>query len=48
MAARADIINLFDDYNYNGFNATTGLRDPNNFNIEGPPRTVKLSTGFNF
>lgn len=45
---RVDIINLFNDYNYNGFNATTGLRDPNNFSIDGPPRTVKLSTGFNF
>lgn len=45
---RVDIINLFNDYNYNGFNATTGRRDPNNYNIDGPPRTVKLSTGFNF
>lgn len=45
---RVDIINLFNDYNYNGFNATTGLRDPNNYNTDGPPRTVKLSTGFNF
>jgi len=33
MAARADIINLFDD---------------RNDNIDGPSRTVKLSTGFNF
>ncbi|MES2339817.1 MAG: TonB-dependent receptor [Pseudomonadota bacterium] len=45
---RADIINLFNDRNYNGFNAATGLRDPNNFNIDGPPRTIKVSTGFNF
>ncbi len=46
--ARIDIINVMNDRNYNGFNATTGLRDPNNFNIDGPPRTIKLSTGFNF
>ena len=45
---RADIINLFNDRNYNGFNSVTGRRDPNNFNIDGPPRTVKVSTGFNF
>lgn len=45
---RADIINLFNDRNYNGFNGITGLRDPNNFNIDGPPRTVKVSTGFSF
>lgn len=36
MAARADIINLFNDRNYNDFNATTDLRDPNNFNIDAP------------
>lgn len=46
--ARIDIINLMNDRNYNGFNSTTGLRDYNNYNIDGPPRTVKLSTGFNF
>ena len=46
--ARVDIINLFNDRNYNGFNEVTGLRDPNNYNIDGPPRTVKLSTGFDF
>lgn len=45
---RVDIINLFNDYNFNGFNATTGLRDPNNYNIDGVSRTMKLSTGFNF
>lgn len=45
---RVDIINLFNDRNFNGFSAATGLRDPNNYNIDGPPRTVKLSTGFNF
>lgn len=46
--ARIDIINLMNDRNYNGFNSTTGLRDYNNYNIDGPARTVKLSTGFNF
>ncbi|HET9510071.1 MAG TPA: TonB-dependent receptor [Sphingomonas sp.] len=45
---RADVINLFNDRNYNGFNAVTGLRDYNNLSIDGPPRTVKVSTGFNF
>ena len=45
---RADIINLFNDYNYNGFNEVTGLRDFNNYNIDGPPRTVKVSAGFSF
>jgi outer membrane receptor protein involved in Fe transport len=45
---RIDIINLMNDRNYNGFNSVTGRRDPNNYNIDGPPRTVKVSTGFNF
>jgi len=45
---RVDIINLMNDRNYNGFSAVTGLRDPNNFNVDGPPRTIKVSTGFNF
>lgn len=45
---RVDIINLFNDYNFSGFNSSTGLRDPANFTIDGPPRTLKLSTGFNF
>ena len=45
---RVDIINLFNDYNFNGFSAVTGLRDPNNYNVDGPPRTLKLSTGFSF
>ena len=45
---RADVINLFNDRNYNGFSNATGLRDFNNLNIDGPPRTVKVSTGFNF
>lgn len=46
--ARVDVINLFNDRNYNGFNSVTGLRDPNNFNIDGQARTIKVSTGFNF
>lgn len=45
---RIDIINLMNDRNYNGFSSVTGLRDPNNYGIDGPPRTVKVSTGFNF
>ena len=45
---RADIINLFNDRNFNSFNAVTGDRNVNNFNIDGPPRTVKFSTGFSF
>ncbi len=46
--ARIDIINLFNDRNYNGFSSVTGERVLTNFNIDGPPRTIKLSTGFNF
>ncbi len=45
---RADVINVFNDRNYNGFSDVTGLRDANNFSIDGPPRTVKVSAGFNF
>lgn len=45
---RADIINLFNDRNFNGFSAATGLRDYNNLNIDGPPRTIKVSAGFRF
>lgn len=45
---RVDIINLFNDANFNGFNEVTGLRDTNNYNIDGPPRTIKVSAGFNF
>ncbi|URW75484.1 TonB-dependent receptor [Sphingomonas donggukensis] len=45
---RADVINLFNDRNYNGFNSVTGQRDFNNLSIDGPPRTVKVSTGFSF
>lgn len=45
---RADVINLFNDRNYNSFNSTTGLRNWNNYDTDGPPRTVKVSAGFSF
>ncbi|MCW4460192.1 TonB-dependent receptor [Sphingomonas sp. BT-65] len=45
---RIDIINLFNDYNFASFNATTGKRNPTAYNMEGPPRTIKLSAGFSF
>lgn len=45
---RLDIINLFNDRNFSGFNGTTGLRNPNDFAIDGPPRTIKVSAGFSF
>ncbi len=45
---RVDIINLFNDHNFAGFSAATGLRNPTQYNMEGPPRTIKLSTGFSF
>ncbi len=45
---RADIINLFNDRNYNSFSSLTGERNLGNLNIDGPPRTIKLSTGFSF
>ncbi|MBS0478977.1 MAG: TonB-dependent receptor, partial [Proteobacteria bacterium] len=45
---RADVINVLNDRNYNGFNSSTGLRTPTNFNIDGPPRTFKVSAGFEF
>lgn len=45
---RVDIINLFNDRNYNSFNATTGERNPTNVDIDGPPRTIKFSAGFQF
>jgi hypothetical protein len=44
---RADIINLFNDRNYNGFSDVTGLRDTS-LATDGPPRTIKVSTGFSF
>jgi outer membrane receptor protein involved in Fe transport len=45
---RLDIINLFNDRNYGGFSAVTGLRNPNDLGLDGPPRTIKLSAGFQF
>lgn len=45
---RVDIINLFNDRNFNSFSAVTGERNVNNLDIDGPPRTIKLSAGFEF
>ncbi|MCT2559593.1 TonB-dependent receptor [Tsuneonella sp. YG55] len=45
---RLDIINAMNDRNYNSFIASTGLRNPNSFSTEGPPRTFKISAGFDF
>ena len=45
--ARIDIINLFNDRNYNGFNNVSGLRNTS-LATDGPPRTIKFSTGFRF
>lgn len=45
---RVDIINLFNDRNYSGFSAITGLRNENDLGLDGPPRTIKLSAGFQF
>ena len=45
---RVDVLNLFNDRNYNSFNAVTGLRNRNSLTTDGPPRTIKLSTGFRF
>ena len=45
---RLDIINLFNDRNFSGFDAITGLRNPNDMGLDGPPRTIKLSAGFSF
>jgi outer membrane receptor protein involved in Fe transport len=45
---RIDIINLFNDRNYGGFSAATGLRNQNDLSLDGPPRTIKLSAGFQF
>jgi hypothetical protein len=45
---RADVLNVLNDRNYNSFNALTGERNINNLDIDGPPRTFKLSTGFSF
>lgn len=48
LRLRVDVINLFNDRNYNSFNAVTGMRNLNNYNTDGPPRTIKLSAGFSF
>ncbi|MBM0170553.1 TonB-dependent receptor [Altererythrobacter sp. C41] len=45
---RADVINLFNDRNYNSFNAETGERNLGSFGTDGPPRTIKFSAGFSF
>jgi outer membrane receptor protein involved in Fe transport len=45
---RVDVLNVMNDRNFNSFNAVTGDRNPNNLDIDGPPRTFKLSTGFAF
>ena len=45
---RADIINALNDRNYNSFLSTTGERNLNSFSTDGPPRTLKLSAGFEF
>ncbi|MBX7483742.1 TonB-dependent receptor [Qipengyuania qiaonensis] len=45
---RADVLNVFNDRNYNGFNAVTGERDFNNLSTDGFPRTLKVSAGFEF
>lgn len=45
---RLDIINLFNDRNFGGFDALTGLRNQNDLALDGPPRTIKLSAGFQF
>ena len=44
---RVDVLNVFDDHNYNGFSDVTGKRNTS-LAIDGPPRTVKVSTGFSF
>jgi outer membrane receptor protein involved in Fe transport len=45
---RVDIINLFNDQNFASFNGLTGKRNLNAYNMEAPPRTIKLSAGFSF
>ena len=45
---RVDVLNVLNDRNWNSFSAITGERNPGNLNIDGPPRTFKLSTGFSF
>ena len=45
---RADIINALNDRNYNSFLGTTGERNLRSFSTDGPPRTLKVSAGFEF
>lgn len=45
---RADVLNVFNDRNYNGFDAVTGERNYNNLSTDGFPRTLKVSAGFEF
>lgn len=45
---RLDIINAMNDRNYSSFNSQTGERNFNSFATDGPPRTLKLSAGFDF
>lgn len=45
---RADVLNVFNDRNYNSFNALTGERNTFNFGTDGFPRTLKVSAGFEF
>ncbi len=45
---RADVFNVFNDHNYNSFSNITGERNENAFGTDGPPRTLKVSAGFNF
>ena len=45
---RADIINALNDRNYNSFNGITGERNLSAFGTDGPPRTLKVSAGFEF
>ncbi len=48
MYVRLDIINAMNDRNYNSFISSTGERNYNSFSTEGPPRTFKISAGFDF
>lgn len=45
---RVDVINLFNDRNYSSFISSTGERNRNSFSTDGPPRTIKVSAGFEF
>ncbi len=45
---RADVLNVFNDRNYNGFSSVTGKRNYNNYATDGFPRTLKVSAGFDF